>query len=341
MRAYQLHGVGDLRLCEIDQPALVENTVLVKVAACGVCSSDIPRVFVNGTYHFPTVPGHEFAGTVVQACDGAGEPWVGKRVGVFPLIPCKECDQCERGHYEMCRHYDYLGSRSDGGFAEYVRVPVWNLLALPDGLPLDQAAMLEPASVALHAAKAALKGIDPAGVRAAVSGSGAIGMLVGCWLAGMGCEGVTILGRNERKRALAEQLGLAYVDTSADDGGDALYDCIVEAVGSASSLAQCITRANAGARIVAMGNPHGDMQLSRDVYWKVLRSQLSIVGVWNSSYEHGEACEWSQAVDAMAAGKLDVSPLITHRFAFEKLPDALEVMRAGKELYGKVMVMFE
>lgn len=341
MRAYQLHGIGDLRLRDVQPPSLDGDSVLVKVAACGICSSDIPRIFVNGTYHFPTVPGHEFSGTVAKAGGPAGEPWVGKRVGVFPLIPCRECDQCSQGRYEMCRHYDYLGSRSDGGFAEFAKVPIWNLVELPDGMPFEHAAMLEPASVALHAASAALSGSEsgPA-CRAGVNGTGAIGMLVACWLKQLGCADVTVRGRSAGKRAMAGALGLSYVDASSGEP-EAAYDILVEAVGTETSLAQCITAANAGARIVVMGNPPGDIALARDVYWKILRSQLTIVGVWNSSYEHDAACEWSRAAGAMASGALDVSPLITHRFPFDRLPDALGVMRDGSEPYGKVMVIDE
>lgn len=341
MLAYQLHAIGDLRLCDGEMPQLDEASVLVRTAACGVCSSDIPRIFENGTYHFPTVPGHEFAGTVEAAGGEAGKAWIGKRVGVFPLIPCKECDQCAQRRYEMCRNYDYLGSRSDGGFAEFVKVPVWNLIELPDNVAFDQAAMLEPLCVARHAAKTALRGGgNMADLRIAVVGTGAIGMFVACWLRQLGCLDVSVIGRNEHKRALADALGLPYVNGSSDDGA-MRYDILVEAVGSVESVIQCIELANAGARIVLMGNPAGDMNLPRTVYWKILRSQLTLKGVWNSSYESSAPSEWSEAVEALSEGTIDVMPLITHRFAFKELPAALDMMRSGGETYGKVMVVFK
>ena len=142
MRAYNLHGVSDLRLENADIPVPQDNETLVQVKAAGICGSDIPRIFVNGTYHFPTIPGHEFAGVDMQT---------GKRVGIFPLIPCGACGPCMDRKYEMCRHYSYLGSRTDGGFAEYVAVPKWNMIELPDNVTFEQAAMLEPMAVAVHA----------------------------------------------------------------------------------------------------------------------------------------------------------------------------------------------
>ena len=132
MKAYVLNGIGKLDYMDVPAPELKSGWALVKVKAAGICGSDIPRIFQTGTYHFPTIPGHEFAGVVTEVCDDKDREWIGKRVGIFPLIPCQECFVCRSGQYEMCRSYDYLGSRRDGGFAEYAAVPVWNLIELPE-----------------------------------------------------------------------------------------------------------------------------------------------------------------------------------------------------------------
>lgn len=95
MRAYVLNGIGKLDLMEVAKPVLKAGKVLVEVKAAGVCGSDIPRIFVNGTYHFPTIPGHEFSGVVREVYDETMRKLVGKRVGVFPLIPCLECVPCK------------------------------------------------------------------------------------------------------------------------------------------------------------------------------------------------------------------------------------------------------
>lgn len=164
MKAHVLYGVNDLRYEEVEKPIPRNDEVLVKVEAVGVCGSDIPRIYETGAHRHPLIPGHEFAGTVCEVGVDAGKAFahgnaggglnsslIGKRVGIFPLIPCGECGPCKNKQYEMCRNYNYLGSRCDGGFAEYVKVPVWNLIELPDNVSFEDASMLEPTSVAAHA----------------------------------------------------------------------------------------------------------------------------------------------------------------------------------------------
>ena len=130
MNAAVLHAVGDLRYEQVPVPEVHEGEVLMKVMAAGVCGSDLPRIYEQGTYHFPTIPGHEFAGKIV-----AGDPeLVGRRAAVFPLLPCRKCSSCEVGEYANCKNYDYYGSRRDGGFAEYIAVDKRNLILTPDTL---------------------------------------------------------------------------------------------------------------------------------------------------------------------------------------------------------------
>ncbi|MGN0115363.1 MAG: alcohol dehydrogenase catalytic domain-containing protein, partial [Acutalibacteraceae bacterium] len=96
MKARVLTSVGNLELKQVDIPQIKSGEVLLRVHACGICGSDIPRIFTTGTYHFPTIPGHEFAGEVVAAYDDENKSLVGKRCAVFPLIPCRECNSCQK-----------------------------------------------------------------------------------------------------------------------------------------------------------------------------------------------------------------------------------------------------
>ena len=138
MKAYVLNKIGDLSYQDVPKPELKKDWALIKVKAAGICSSDIPRIYERGTYHFPTIPGHEFAGDVVKVNGEKYTDIVGKRVSVFPLIPCGKCSQCKKKMYEMCENYDYIGSRRNGGFAEYVEVPVWNLIELGENIHIFQ-----------------------------------------------------------------------------------------------------------------------------------------------------------------------------------------------------------
>lgn len=143
MKAWRLYQIGDFKYEDLDVPVPEDGEVLVKVKAAGICGSDIPRIYRDGAHHMPLVPGHEFSGDVVQVGKWVDETWLHKRVGVYPLIPCRECDSCRKGYYEMCKQYSYIGSRQNGAFAEYVTVPANNLIALPDAVSYEQAAISE------------------------------------------------------------------------------------------------------------------------------------------------------------------------------------------------------
>ena len=300
MKAWVLDSVAELKLKDVPIPQTRAGEVLVRVKAAGICQSDMARVFHAGAYRYPLIPGHEFSG--VTAC--------GRRVGVFPLLPCHACDSCAAGRYETCVDYDYLGSRRDGGFAEYVAVPEWNLVALPDEMTFSQAALLEPAAVALHA----VRRLDLSDVRSvAVVGNGIIGRLVARWLF-------------IKHGLVADVLGHDDVATPG------YYDACFEAVGKADALSRAIDLARPGGQLVLIGNPGMDFRLGRETYWQILRKQLDVKGSWNSRYP----ADWQEAVAHAAALRLD--SLISHRLGFAELDAAFVSVREKGGRYMKVVV---
>lgn len=333
MKAYVLRAVNDLRYDEIEKPACPDGWAIVKVKAAGICSSDIARVFTKGTYHFPTIPGHEFAGIVDSVGSDKDKHLIGKHVGIFPLIPCRSCPQCKDKHYEMCAHYDYVGSRRDGGFAEYVAVPVWNLIPLQEDIPFTSAAMLEPLAVALHAAKIANV---RQGQSVGVIGTGMIGICAAQWAQSLGAAFVEVIGRNEAKRTLAEEAGLHY-KVQNEPSKDVLYDIVIEAVGSPSSIDLAIQSVSPGGTLVLMGNPSGNIELSQNTYWRILRKQLVLKGTWNSSYDGKNPSDWTEVVSALSEHKIKVEHLISHCFTQDKMIEGLDLMFKHKEPYCKVM----
>ena len=327
MKAYELFAVNDFRYVERAVPEIHDDLVLVKVKASGICSSDIPRIFKKGTYHFPTIPGHEFAGEVVKIADEKNKQWLGKRVGVFPLIPCGSCAQCQNKHYEMCENYNYLGSRTDGGFAEYVAVPAWNLIEIPDEIDFKSAAMLEPLAVALHCTnQARIKQGDSV----AIVGSGMIAFAVAQWAKIAGATRVCVVARNQNKHLIAEKLKTEY--RLKEELKDVKFNVVIEAVGTNEALNTAITLTDAGGTAVLMGNPYSDMTL--------LRKQLHVVGTWNSSFDGQNRSEWHYVVDMLQCGILNVAPLITHVYDQEKLEEGLKLMKNNLEPYCKVMVLW-
>lgn len=346
MKANVLYSVGDLRYVETDVPKIKDNEVLVKVHACGICGSDVARVFTTGTYHFPTIIGHEFSGEVVQVASDDDKMLLGVRAAIFPLIPCGECNSCRRETYETCSNYNYLGSRCDGGFAEYVAVPKWNLQIIPDNVSYEEAAMLEPASVALHALR---RSGFKTGDTIAIIGPGTIGMIM-CQLAKvMGADKVLLIGRSQNKLQFAvEHDFVEYTCNSSTDSIDSIvksmtevgFDIVIEGTGASASLETCLNIVRPMGKICVMGNPVGDVHLQKQVYWKLLRKQVQIVGTWNSSYGVKNS-DWELMVNLLSAKKLSLSPLITQHFPMKDLLTGLQMMASSKMYTNKVMITNE
>ena len=336
MKAYNLRAVNDLRYEDVPMPECPQGWAIVKVKAAGICSSDVPRVFTKGTYHFPTIPGHEFAGVVHSVADSENTQLVGKPVGVFPLIPCRNCESCKEKHYEMCSNYDYVGSRRDGAFAEFVAVPVWNIVVLPDTISFEVAAMMEPFAVALHAIK--IGGVAE-GMNVGIVGTGMIGIAAGQWAKMFGVDNVAVIGRSEDKRNMVENCGLEYCVCN-DPAGVSEYDFVLEAVGTPKAIELAISATKRGGSLVLMGNPSGDITISQAVYWKILRKQLHLSGTWNSSFDGINPSDWTEVVNALANKAITAESLITHRFSQENVKQGLELMREHKEPYCKVMTIW-
>ncbi len=345
MMAQVLHAVGDMRFEPVPRPHAGPGQVLVHVAFCGVCGSDLPRTFVKGTYHFPTIIGHEFAGTVAACGEGVDDLAPGDRVVVFPLLWCGRCSACEQGRYAQCLNYDYLGSRSDGGFAEFVVAPRRNLLVVPSHVPLAVAAMTEPAAVALHAVR---KGGEMAGRSVAVFGAGPIGVMVAQWAQALGAAQVAIFDIVTEKLDLARQLGftLAYDSRQVDPvktvaaltGGEGAYLC-VEGAGVPPTTLQALAAARRGGSVVLLGNPAGDVTLPASLISQLLRREVTIQGTWNSDYSAtGNDDDWRAVLAAMASGQLRLESLITHRVPLSDAFVALNMMKEQHTFYSKVLI---
>ncbi len=346
MKAWTLYDIGDIRLGEAERPFPPAGQALVRVACAGICGSDIPRIYQTGAHRHPLIPGHEFSGVVEEAGEGLDPSWVGKRVGVFPLIPCRSCEPCGREHYEMCKNYNYLGSRCNGGFAEYVAVPEWNLVELPQGVGLDVAAMLEPMAVAAHAMGRVSLSTEST---IAVIGLGTIGMFLLMFLKEAGYEKIYAVGNKDFQKRNALSLGIKEEDycngkeqdavgwlmgRTGDQGADVIFEC----VGRNETCLQAVEAAAPFGQVVFLGNPFSDMPFPRDVYWKILRSQLTIRGTWNSSYTGSPKDDWHYVLNRIAAGKLKPERMISHRLPLERLEEGLLIMRDKKEDYGKIIV---
>lgn len=338
MKALNLHGVGDLRYEDVPLPERKQDEVLLRVRAVGICGSDIPRVFEKGTYHFPTIIGHEFAGEIVEADDSS---LIGKGASVFPLLPCGKCLACRTGHYAQCKAYSYYGSRQDGAMAEYLAVKEANLCLLPDGVSYEAAAMNEPAAVALHAFR---KSRAVLGDTVVIYGIGTIAFLLAWWAKAAGVSNIILAGRSQAKVQMAEQLGFAAVNVREADLGEYVRgltggegaDVCIEGTGCSDGAEACLDVAKRFGNVVLMGNPAGNVNISQNGYWQILRKELQLIGTWNSSFSRQEN-DWQQSLQAMQSGILQPEKLITHRFRLSEYKKAFDLMHEKQEPYLKVM----
>jgi L-iditol 2-dehydrogenase len=306
MKAWVLRDVNDMRFEDVPAPTAKRGEALIRVKCASICSSDLTRVFSSGAYHYPIILGHEFSG-IVEDCENA--EWIAKKVSVFPLLPCFECESCKRGRYETCSHYSYIGSRRDGGFAEYVTAPIWNLRVSPPGVDYEEAALFEPAAVALHAVKM----LNSENINSiAVVGGGVIGLLIARWLKIHSGKTATLIDRN-----------------SANEGP---FDACFEAAGTVSAVEKSVEITKPNGQLILVGNPEENFKVERHIYWKILRKQLTVRGSWNSSAE----VDWEDVVTNVE--RLRLTDVISHRYAFCDLDKAFYMIHEGEEKRCKVIV---
>jgi galactitol-1-phosphate 5-dehydrogenase len=143
MKSVVIHAEGSVRVEERPVPQIQADDVLVRVVCSGLCGSDIPRIFAKGAHYYPITLGHEFSG-YVEACGTGDRSQAGDAVACVPLLPCFSCPECEKGYYSLCKQYQFVGSRSEGGNAEYIVVNRANLFRLPAEMASKMARLLNP-----------------------------------------------------------------------------------------------------------------------------------------------------------------------------------------------------
>lgn len=321
MKACVLLDKTKLKYQEIETPKLKTGEVLIQVKACGICSSDFNRVYGNNAYFFPVILGHEFSGKVIDCSSDIDKSIIGKNVAVFPLLPCMECEFCKEKHYAQCKKYSYFGSRQNGAMSEYIAVPLWNIKILPDNLSYEIAALCEPMAVAVNAINK-IENIKNKTI--CISGSGTIAILCGLYAKSKGAD-VTFIVRNDLKSKFLQTLGFKnFVNSNSEKN----YTVLIECVGSNDSLTNCIKFVKSNGQIILVGNPAEDMSLNKQNYWKILRSEISIKGVWNSNYKNQNYDDWDIAIKFLFENQNFVSKVITDKFG---LTDEIKMFERLKE----------
>jgi L-iditol 2-dehydrogenase/galactitol-1-phosphate 5-dehydrogenase len=341
MKALVLESKHKLVFTDVPEPEpFGEKPVLVRVAAVGVCGSDVLRFAKDKAYHYPLIIGHEFS-AIVEAVPPGSRYAPGDRVAVFPLLPNYADPLSRIGEYALSSGYDYFGSRRDGAFAERLYVPEANLIPIPDGLPLMHAALVEPAAVSLHGV---LKCIPPADGTALVIGFGPIGGFAAQWLRILGFGRVFVAEVDPRKLALAQGLGFETIDASRHDTVDQVHaltggrgaDCAVEAGGLPLTLLQALRSVGVFGQVLLLGDLSADVTLEASLVSSLLRREVRIFGSWNSKITPPGHSEWEMVIRHMSKD-LQVQPLISHTPTLEQGVQMFSDMASGSFWYNKVV----
>ncbi|WP_052374585.1 galactitol-1-phosphate 5-dehydrogenase [Actinomyces israelii] len=338
-RLLSVTGVAEMPLVEEPLAPPAPGEVTVAVAYCGICGSDFPRYFDGGVHSFPQVLGHEFSGVVVALGEGVAGVALGTRVAVAPLSPCHGCEACAAGHYSLCPRYTFIGSRRQGALATYVNAPAANLVPLPDGMRLRDAALVEPLTVAIHGLERAdYTGVD----RAAVFGAGVIGLLAIQTLKARGVRHVTAIDVQPDKLDLARRLGADEAVPGSDlaarlaDRSAAPGVCL-ETAGHPVTQVQAVQTVARGGQVVYIGTCTRPVAFEAEQFELILRGELGVTGSWMSYSAPFPGHEWTQAVELLASGAIDADAVVSREFPLDSGAAAFDAVRGGRGALLKVL----
>ena len=339
MTAAVTYAPGDTRVEQVAVPTIGAGDLLVEVAACGVCGSDIPRMNFSGAHRHPIVCGHEFSGFITEAAEDVTGFAIGDLVSVPPLLPCRKCASCLAGHFSLCEDYDYFGSRRDGAYAQFVVVPASNALKMPAGLDPRAAAMIDPSAIALHALLRTRVG---EGSRVAVIGAGPIGLFAVQWAKLLGATDVLAVDLNEDKARMAREAGATHTasgDAQALEHAGVGYDVVIESAGVPPTIALAVNLVARRGDAAFIGIPHNPVELDKATFSNFLRREVSLHGSWNSFSAPFPGREWTDSADKLASGELKWEFMITHELGLEEVPSTMKQLADRSIFSSKVLFL--
>ena len=345
MRALVVHEPHSFSVEDVARPEAGRNEVLCRVSAIAICGTD-PHI-IAGEYpgfwpkEFPFIPGHEWCGEVIEVGPGADElGWeAGTRVAGTSHAGCGFCRMCVEGRYNICENFGdervhrQYGHYTQGAYADYVVHSVKSVFAVPDGLSDEEAAMLDPTSIALHTVK---RGRQAPGDTVAVIGPGVMGLVVAECARALGAGRVIVVGRGARLEKAA-QLGHETVDFTAEDPAEAVRDrtdgrgadVVLECSGDPEAVGAAVAMTRKGGRVAAIGIPLDSATIPMR---RLVLDEVELVGV------RANAGEMPEAIAMVAAGRLRLRELITHRFSLEEFAEAYRVFTERVDGALKVIV---
>jgi L-iditol 2-dehydrogenase len=345
VRALVVTEPNEFGVQDVARPAPGPHEVLCRVRAIAICGTD-PHI-IQGHYpgfwpkDWPLVPGHEWCGEVVEVGDGAARlGWqAGARVAGTSHAACGYCARCIEGRYNVCENFgveglhSQYGHNTDGAYAEYVVHSIKSVFAVPDSISDEEAAMLDPAAIAMHTV---IRGGQRPGDAVVVVGPGVMGLLVAECARALGAGRVIVVGRGQRL-AKASELGHETVDFTAGDAiaevrqlsGGRGADVALECSGAPQAVGECVEMVRKGGRVAVIGIP---MEDARIPIQRLVLDEIDLVGV------RATAGEMPRAIELVARGRLRLGELVTHRFALEDFAEAYATFTERRDGALKVIV---
>lgn len=344
MKAAVLHGKKDLRYEEYPKPRIKENEVLIRIHACGICGSDVPRVNKGTAHFFPLILGHEFAGVVEEIGTEVTTVLVGERVTAAPLLSCMKCKDCQKGDFGLCKEYAILGIWVNGTLAEYVSVPEKNIIKIDASVPFEVGALIEPASVALHG----IRRLDfAAGDTVAILGCGTIGLFAVQWAKLLGAQKVVAFDLNDHKLQLAKELGADEIINTAQpdfmqkamqetNGRGFAY--VYETAGSATTMKLCFDLVENKGKACIIGTQGNEVIFSAAQFELLSKKEFTLTGARMSYEAPFPGRDWTMTAHFLKTGQLIADErFIAHRFDLCDAAKAFALYEQGP-VDGKVML---
>ncbi|MGC4986728.1 zinc-dependent alcohol dehydrogenase family protein [Streptomyces sp. DT193] len=320
MKAAVIESVGRAVVAEVPDPTPGPREVVVEVAACGLCGTDLHILQGEFAPKLPIVPGHEFAGEVVGVGTRVTELAVGDRVAVDPSLYCHECRYCRTGHNNLCERWAAIGVTTAGGAAQYATAPVANCVKLPEHVATQDAALIEPLSCAVRGYDVLRSRL---GAHVLVYGSGTMGLMMLELAKRTGAASVDVVDVNPDRLATARLLGVSASAASADElDRPQGWDVVVDATGNAAAIQDGLDRVAKAGTFLQFGVADYATRVTIDPY-RVYNQEITITG--SMAVLHS----FERAAELFAAGVLDPSVFISDRLPLTSYPEALEQFASG------------
>lgn len=330
MEAAVLNAPHSIAVEPVEIPRLDSDQVLVRVAAVGVCGSDV-HYYEHGrigpyVVNDPLVLGHELSGRIEEVGDGVDPARIGERVAIEPQRPCRICEQCKAGRYNLCPRMEFFATPPiNGGFSEFVAIQNDFAFAVPDSVSDEAAALMEPLSVGIWACRRASVG---PGSRLLIAGAGPIGVILAQTARAFGASDILVTDIDEGRRKIARKFGATRVIDPRLESVEGLeVDAFIDATGAPSAVRAGIYAVRPAGKVILVGLGADDVEIPISV---IQNREIWLSGVFRY------ANTWPLAIELVSTGKVNLDDLVTAKFGLSDAEHALTIGREPGQLKAVV-----